>query len=136
MIRCVLPAVRWATAAPAIVASMLLAGTAAAQAPRPFPANALRGTLEVNQGPEVLLNGQPARLSPGSRIRGENNLLVLSGALAGQKVVVHYTLETMGMVHNVWILTAEEMSRKPWPSTPEEAQRWAFDPAAQVWTKR
>ena len=33
-------------------------------------------------------------------------------------------------------LTADEAARKPWPATPEEAQRWEFNPAAQTWTRR
>jgi hypothetical protein len=35
----------------------------------------------------------------------------------------------------VWILTADEAARKPWPTTPAEAQAWSFDPVAQAWTK-
>jgi len=116
-----------------LAAPLLPAG---AQMPRPFPATALRGTLQVTQPPEVLLNGQPARLTPGSRIRGPNNLLQLSGGLVGQKLLVHYTRDPSGGVHDVWILTDDEAARKPWPATAEDAQRWAFDPAAQTWTRR
>jgi hypothetical protein len=42
---------------------------AAAQAPRNFPATALRGEIVITQPPELLLNRQPARLAPGARIR-------------------------------------------------------------------
>ena len=133
MPRCVSKAVAKAGAALALAAALL---PASAQLARPFPATALRGTLLITQPPEALLNGQPARLSPGSRIRGVNNMLQMSGALAGVTMLVHYTREPSGGVHDVWILTADEAARKPWPSTPEEAQRWAFDPAAQTWTKR
>ena len=115
---------------------LLLAAGAAAQTSRPFPANALRGALEVTQPPEVQLNGKAERLSPGARIRAANNMLQLSGALVGQKLLVHYTREPSGLVHDVWILTPEEAARKPWPTTPEEAQRWEFNPAAQTWTRR
>ena len=88
---------------------MALAGVAWAQdAVRPFPANSKRGTLQVTYPPEVLINGQNARLSPGARIRGTNNLLVLSGSLAGQSLPVHYVLDSQGMVHEVWILNATE----------------------------
>lgn len=116
--------------------SLLLAASAAAQTSRPFPASALRGALQVTQAPEVLLNGEPARLSPGARIRGANNMLQMSAALAGQKLLVHYTREPSGLVHEVWILTPDEAARKPWPTTPAEAQRWEFSPAAQTWTRR
>ena len=85
MFRCVLHA----------LAAMIIAWPALADAARPFPAHALRGTL-----------------------------------------VVHYTLESHGLVHDVWILTPDELARRPWPATVEEAQRWSFDPGTQVWTPR
>ena len=121
----------------ALVAVLMLAGAmlpAFAQQ-RPFPAHALRGELLIQQPPEVTLNGQPARLAPGARIRGENNLLVLSGALAGQKLTVNYTIDTYGLLLNVWLLSAEERARQPWPRTAAEAAAWRFDPAAQTWSK-
>ncbi len=110
--------------------------TANAQTPRPFPATALRGVLVVQQPPDVLLNDRPARLSPGSRIRSPGNMLTMSGALMGQELLVNYTLESNGLVHNVWILTPEEAANKPWPTTPEQAQTWLFDPSNQSWTRR
>ena len=122
-----------------VVGAALLGATlvaAHAQAVRSFPANALRGQLVVAQPPDVLLNNQPALLSPGSRIRGQDNLLELSGGLVGVKLLVNYTLDPSGNVHNVWILTADEAARQPWPTTTEQAQKWSFDPAAQTWTKR
>ncbi len=115
--------------------AIMLAPAAQAQLARPFPSNALRGELVVTQPPEVLLNGQPARLSPGSRIRAQNNMLQLSGGLVGQKLVVNYTLDPLGLVHNVWILTDDEKARQPWPTTAEQAQQWRFDAGAQTWTK-
>ena len=42
----------------------------------------------VTQPPNVTLDGQPDRLSPGSRIRGANNMLQMSGALVGQNLLV------------------------------------------------
>ena len=128
MPRCVLKA--------ALAAALLLAVGAAAQTSRPFPATALRGALVITQPPEVLLNGAPARLSPGARIRGANNMLQLSATLVGQNLLVHYTREPSGLVHDVWVLTPDEAARKPWPTTPQEAQRWVFNPAAQTWAQR
>ena len=101
-----------------------------------FPANALRGEISFGQPPEVLLNGEPARLAPASRIRGTNNLLVMSGALIGKKAIVHYTLDPLGLVQDVWILTDAERGKQPWPTKAAEARTWSFDPVAQVWTKR
>jgi len=111
------------------------AGAAQAQSQRPFPANALRGELVVQQPPEVLLNGRAARLAPGSRIRGADNLLQMSGALAGRKLMVHFTVDDYGLLRDVWVLTPAELARKPWPSTPAEAAAWRFDAAGQTWHK-
>ena len=82
---------------------------------RPFPPAAVRGILTVTQPPEVLMNGKPDRLSPGARIRGTNNMLMMSGALAGQAMLVNYTREPNGAIHEVWILTDAE-ARQPAPS--------------------
>jgi hypothetical protein len=119
------------------VASVLtLCGVASAQqAQRNFPQNALRGELTVTQPPELLLNGAPARLAPGARIKGGGNLLVMSGAIVGQKLAVNYTLDTHGLVKDVWLLREDELARKPWPRSAGEAARWAFDPIAQTWTR-
>jgi hypothetical protein len=116
--------------------SLALAGAVSAQTSRPFPATALRGALVVVQPPDVQLNGQAARLAPGSRIRGADNMVQMSGTLVGTKLLVHYTLDPTGLVQDVWILTPDEAARKPWPATPAEAQAWLFNPAAQAWTKR
>ncbi len=109
---------------------------AVAQFSRPFPATALRGELVVTQPPEITLSDQPARLAPGARIRGQDNLLQMSAALVGRKFAVHYTLDPYGLVRDVWILTPAEAARTPWPATPQQAQRWSFDAAAQSWTPR
>jgi hypothetical protein len=124
MIRCV-------TLAAALIACAL---PAAAQMQRNFPANALRGELVVLQPPDAQLNGRPARLAPGARIRGDNNLLVVSGTIANQRLWVHYTLDTGGQLLDVWVLTATELAR-PWPISPEQARAWAFDPARQSWSR-
>ena len=84
-----------------------------------FPPNALRGTLEVVQGAQILVDGQEARLSPGARIRGPNNMLVMSGAMAGQRYVVNFTRDTFGNVHQVWVLTDLEAKQKIKTNTPE-----------------
>jgi hypothetical protein len=128
MLRCV-------SLAATVALAGLCAGPAAAQAPRPFPATALRGELVVLQPPDVALNGRAARLAPGARIRGDNNLLQLSGALVKQRLVVNYTVDPSGLLLDVWLLTAEERARLPWPTTPEQAAAWTFDPSAQTWSR-
>lgn len=84
----------------------------AQEAVRAFPERALRGTLVVQTAPEVLLDGAPARLSPGARIRDVNNLLVMPAQLAGQELTVNYLRDPQGQVHEVWILNAAEAAQK------------------------
>ena len=109
--------------------------SAQAQMHRPFPAFALRGELVVLQTPDVRLNGQPARLAPGSRLRGDTNLLLQPASVAGQKLIVHYTVDPSGLLMDVWILNPAELANKTWPRTPQEAAGWSFDQASQVWTR-
>jgi hypothetical protein len=79
---------------------------------RNFPEAALRGTMEVGQPPWITMDGAAAQLSPGSRIRGTSNTIVMSGGLVGQKLVVNYVLAPGGLVHDVWILTEAEAALK------------------------
>jgi hypothetical protein len=127
-----------------LCASLLAALTIGATTPplaaqervqRQFPADALRGVLQITQPPDALLDGQPVRLAPGARVRGPDNLLVMSGAVAGQTLVVHYTVDTLGLLKDVWLLRADEV-RQFWPRTPAEAARHVLDPAAQTWSRR
>jgi hypothetical protein len=89
----------------------------------------------MSSPPDITLNGQPARLAPGVRVRNQANMLEMTGALVGQRLLVNYTVEINGLINNVWILRPEEAAVRPWPTTLEEAQTWTFDPAAQTWTK-
>ena len=79
---------------------------------RQFPLAARRGEMVVLAAPAITLDGKEDRLSVGSRIRDANNLLVMSGALVNQKLVVNYTRESAGNVHEVWILNSEEAREK------------------------
>lgn len=104
-----------ATRRTALLALAALGLAPAAQAQnlqRQFPAKALRGQLVVQQPPLVTIDGQPARLSPGSRIRNTNNTLVLSASLVGQELTVNYLRDGMGLVHEVWILNAVEADQR------------------------
>lgn len=61
--------------------------------------------------PDITVNGKPDRLSPGSRIRDVNNMLVLSGGLAGKSLYTVYRRDAAGLVHEVWLLTAAEYEK-------------------------
>ena len=112
MNRCFPAPRRTALLALALLACGLAPMAHAQNQPRLFPAKALRGTLVVTQPPIVTLDGKAAQLSPGSRIRGTNNMLLLSGGLVNQTLLVNYTLEPHGMVHDVWVLTEAEAAEK------------------------
>jgi hypothetical protein len=75
---------------------------------REFPAGVTRGQLSVGMPPDVTLNGRPARLSPGARIRGTNNMLLMSGGLAGQTFPVVYLRDASGALREVWVLSDAE----------------------------
>ena len=106
--------------------ALLLVATAATLAPLPalsqstefkpavrqFPQTARRGEMVVLAPPAISLNDKQDRLSVGSRIRDSNNMLVMSGALVNQKLLVNYTRESAGNVHEVWILNSEEAREK------------------------
>jgi len=103
----------WALALSGAGLPLLLPAAAQAQGtPRNFPESALRGKLVVTLPPHVTLNGKPDRLSPGARIHDTANLLVLSGGLVNQELVVNYVRDGHGLIHEVWILTPQEAALK------------------------
>ena len=103
---------RFSACAPLLLCAALTQERAAAQTTgRPIPPNAQRGTLEVTDPPYVLLDGKKERLSPGARIRGTHNMLVMSGAVIGQPLLVRYLREPQGQLHDIWILTAAEAAQ-------------------------
>jgi hypothetical protein len=116
MNRCLASRFRATRRAAALALGLLAFGLApvalAQNQPRPFPANALRGALVVVQPPVIQLDGKTAQLSPGARIRGTNNMLLMSGSLLNQELLVNYTVEPNGLVHDVWILTEAEAAEK------------------------
>lgn len=118
-----------------LLAAACIAAPAFAQVQRAFPQNALRGKVLFGVAPDIALNGDSARLAPGARIRDSGNMLVVPGALAGGRYLVNYTVDTSGLVKDVWILRPEEAAVQPWPTTRDQAEAWRFDPVGQVWSK-
>src|SRR5262252_940558 len=90
--RATLPALALALAA--ALTTILAPAPVSAQVHRNFPQAALRGTIAFTSPSDATLDAQPVRLAPGARIHGENNMLVMSGALAGQRFAANYTLES------------------------------------------
>jgi len=108
---------------------------AAAQV-RSFPQNTLRAAAVFGEYPNLTLNGKAVTLSPGSRVRDQQGRIVMAASLAGQKLLVHYTVDIgAAQLRDVWVLTADEAAIRPWPTTLEEAQTWTFDTSTMSWVK-
>ena len=103
----------------ALTVAACLCAPALAQVQRAFPQNALRGAIVIGVAPEIQLNGAPARLAPGARIRDANNMAVVPS----------------GLIMDVWVLNPAELANKTWPTTPAEAATWQFNPGNQTWIK-
>ncbi len=86
---------------------------------RKFPANALRGRMRVVQAPEILIDGKPERLSPGSRIRDTQQRMVMSASVTNIEFIVNFVRNPRGEVHEVWILNELEAKQKLKTNTPE-----------------
>lgn len=103
------------------LAAFLSLGLAGALAPslslaqesirREAPKDVVLGQMTVVAPPVIQMDGKDDRLSPGVRIRDLRNMLVLSGSLAGSTVPVVYKRDMAGLVHEVWILTADEYTK-------------------------
>jgi len=78
---------------------------------REAPKDVVLGQLVVTAPPNVTIDGKPDRLSPGSRIRDLNNMLVLSGSIVGKTLPVVYRRDAAGLVHEAWMLTEEEYAK-------------------------
>jgi hypothetical protein len=123
------------SASASLAATLPLAPVHAQALMRRFPRTAIRGEIAFGAFPQIAVNGQAAQLSPGSRVRDLRNMVAMPGALLGNKYVVNFTIDPMGLVHEVWILRPVEIAVQPWPRTPAEAQTWSFDEGAQTWSK-
>lgn len=96
------------------IASLFSTAAIAQQQPleRPFPANALRGTMTPAYFPEVLIDGKSRQLAPSARIFNQENLIEMPAALRGSDLVVNYTVDSWGNIDRIWILNKDETARK------------------------
>jgi hypothetical protein len=79
---------------------------------REAPKDVKPAIIAVSATPPVItVDGKEDRLSPGARVRDRNNMLVLSGALAGKTLYTVYRRDGAGLVHEVWLLNEEEYAR-------------------------
>jgi hypothetical protein len=94
-----------------IVAVVLVSCAAAAFAQlRTIPPGAQRGWIRHAQEMQVLISGKRLQLAPGAQIRDAENRIVVPAALPAG-VLVKYTLDRLGQVNRVWILTDVEAAQ-------------------------
>ena len=87
------------------------AALAAAQL-RTIPKEAIPGKLRHLHAMVVEIDGKPRQLAPGAQIRDTDNRLVLPVSLA-ETTQVRYLVDSNGMVHRIWILSAAEKAALP-----------------------
>lgn len=112
-------------AAALLAATATAAGTALAQGlpsaeTRNFPPNAQFGELQVSNFPEVTLNGETIRTTPGFRLFSPERTLVFASNYQDQKLTVGYVIEPQTQwLHTAWILTPAEVEKyKPMSTKP------------------
>ena len=79
---------------------------------RDAPKDVKPGIIAVSATPPLIsVDGKADRLSPGARIRDRNNMLTLSGGLAGKTLYTVYRRVNAGLVHEVWLLNEQEYAK-------------------------
>jgi hypothetical protein len=92
-----------------LICLLLLAVTLSASAlDRPFPQNAKRGKMSPAIYPTIVIDGKLRRLSAGSMIRNQGNLIQMPATIASGEYIVNYTENSQGEIANIWILTDVE----------------------------
>ena len=94
-------------------AILVLAGATQAFAERTFPEQAKRGELKAYEYPSMKIGDDVYRLSAGSRIFNQLNLIIMPASLLVQTAPVMYLLDTSGDLSRIWLLTGEEAARLP-----------------------
>ena len=89
-----------------LICALILPAAAVAQV-RQIPDDAKRGNIVHVQGNMVNIDSRPMRLSAGAQIRNRNNLIIVPMSLP-PGALVKYTLDRMGQIHRIWLLTPEE----------------------------
>ena len=78
---------------------------------RMFPPSVKFATLRVASITEASLNKDVVRLSPGFRLFTQQNMIILASMVVNQPVKVAYTLDTLGLVQQAWILSENEVQK-------------------------
>jgi hypothetical protein len=107
-----------------LAATAVCAQTVVREAPR----DVKPAIIAVSATPPIItVDGKQERLSPGARVRDRNNMLMLSGQLAGKTLYTVYRRDGAGLVHEVWLLNEEEYAKVGGKhnGTPDGYQRFA-----------
>lgn len=100
---------RWTRTAFTSLAFVAVAASAQITTQRGAPLGVKPAIISVSATPPIIqVNGKDDRLSPGARIRDRDNRLLLSASLAGKNLYAVYKRDAAGLVHDVWLLNAEE----------------------------
>jgi hypothetical protein len=103
---------RWTRTAFIAVAFLATAASAQITTEHGAPLGVKPALIAVSATPPIItVDGKDDRFSPGARIRDRDNRLVLSGTLAGQTLYTIYKRDAAGLVHEVWLLNAEEYKK-------------------------
>ena len=79
---------------------------------REAPKDVKPALIAVSATPPIItVDGKDDRLSPGVRVRDRNNMLVMTGALAGKTLYTVYRRDSAGLVHEVWLLDEQEYAK-------------------------
>jgi hypothetical protein len=102
----------------AFLAALLILAATQASAERNFPEQAKRGDMKAYEYPLMKIGENVFRLSPGSRIFNQRNLIITPASLEAQAAPVMFTLDIRGDLSKIWLLTKEEAARFPMPKAP------------------
>ncbi|MFZ6653628.1 hypothetical protein [Undibacterium sp. TJN19] len=109
-----------------MLASVTLTGLPSlAQVPdvRTFPPNTKRGVLNMDNYPDVIVDGKLKYTVPATRFYDDQNMLILPTYVTGNYLIINYTENEFNELQKIWILTADERRQvlpKPEVWTPME----------------
>jgi hypothetical protein len=119
---------RWIRTALLTLSLAATAAVAQITTERGAPLGVKPAIIAVSATPPIIqVDGKDDRFSPGARIRDRQNLLVLTGSLAGKSIYTVYKRDSAGLVHDVWLLNEEEFRKlggNPDLSTPDGYKRF------------
>jgi hypothetical protein len=108
--------------------SLAAAAVCAQTVVREAPRDVKPAIIAVSATPPLItVDGKADRLSPGARVRDRNNMMMLSGQLAGKTLYTVYRRDGAGLVHEVWLLNEEEYAKVggKYDASPDGYRRFA-----------